>query len=89
MIKLPIEKVEFNVEITNNISKVQIIQSYNNIFTYPLTAQYLFPISSDSCFHSFKAEFNNEILSGIIKEKEEAKKEFNDHKEKGNTVALQ
>lgn len=52
-----------------------------------IEAEYFFPISLKDCFDSFSAEFDNKIIKGVIKEKEEARKEYEDNKQKGNLVA--
>ena len=35
-----------------------------------LEVEYVFPISTDACFDSFTVEYKNNIIKGIVKEKE-------------------
>ncbi len=62
--------INFDVSITNNIAKTTITQEYTNEYEEKfIEAEYFFPVSTSSCFQEFKAEFNNKIVKGIIKEK--------------------
>ncbi len=78
---MPLKSIKFDVNITNNIAKTTITQEYTNDYEEKfIEAEYFFPISDISCFMEFCAEFNNKKIYGKIKEKEEAKKEYDENK---------
>lgn len=59
-----------------NIANVTIELAYSNNYTDPIEASFNFAISAKSCFNGFEAQIGNKIMKGIVKEKEEAKKEY-------------
>jgi len=50
--------------------------------------EYVFRTDPKSIFVEFDAEYEGKRVSGIIKEKEQATKEYKDNISKGNTAAL-
>ena len=44
-------------------------------------------ITNESCFYDFEAQIDDRIIKGEIKEKEEAKKEYESNIKKGNMAA--
>lgn len=52
-----------------------------------LETEYFFPISIDACYDGFKARVGDKIIEGLVKEKEQAKKEYKETIKKGNTAA--
>ena len=59
---------------------------YKNEYQQLLEAEYFFPIDNEICFQKLVCEFDGKIVEGKIKEKEEAKMEYEQHKEMGNLV---
>ena len=63
------------------------IQTYLNNFDIFIEAQYYFPILINFCFFSFEVLFDDKAIKGLVKEKEEAKREYIENLDKINTVA--
>ena len=84
---LPLKNIYYNVSIVNNLAKVELSQYYANTFDYAIETDYYFPISPDATFDSFKAVVGNETLVGEVKNKTEAKREYQKNLAAGNTVA--
>jgi Ca-activated chloride channel family protein len=59
-----------------NVARIELKQHYRNVSPTFLEAEYYFPISSQACFIDFRAEFEGKVVRGVVKEKEQAKKEY-------------
>lgn len=53
-----------------------------------METEYFFAIAADCCFFSFSAEFRDRTVKGVIKEKFEARRMYEEEKQKGNAVAF-
>ena len=52
------------------------VQNYHNPTEKFLEMEYSFPINPSACIYTFTAEFGKTRIEGVVKEKEEAKKEY-------------
>ena len=73
---LPLTSATYNVDICNGLSEVTLIQQYFNPTEKMLEISYRFPISPSICLHNFTATFDKKRIQGVVKEKEEAEKEY-------------
>ena len=62
-----------DVEITNSIAKVTLTQVYVNRVNGAVNTEYTFPINDLGVFDGFTAQFEDRVVKGVIKKKEEAK----------------
>jgi Ca-activated chloride channel family protein len=58
------------------VARVELTQRYRNITKVFLEAEYFFPVRTNACFTSFSAEFDGKLVRGVVKEKEEARQEY-------------
>ena len=84
---IPLKSIFYDVKIKDSVSRTKITQEYENTLTEKLEVEYLFPISAKAVFDKFEAKIGNRIIYGLIKEKSEARAEYTENLEKGNTVA--
>ena len=84
---LPLKSIANEIQITEGIAKVSIIQEYYNNQKISLETEYYFPINSDAVFDKFEAKIGNKTIKGFIKEKKQAQAEYDENLAKGNTVA--
>ena len=85
---VPLKKILYDVEIRGPLAEVKLIQHYTNDDDETINVTYEFPITEDACFTGFEASFWDRTVSGVIKEKNEAKAEFEFHQQIGSTVAF-
>lgn len=85
--EIPLKKIEYNVKIIEGIARVELIQEYFNNYTASIETEYYFPINHESAFDKFEAIIDDKIVSGVIKEKEQAKAEYEEQIKLGNTAA--
>ena len=87
-IAVPLRRISYAVEITGPVALFTLTQEYFNPLATPMNVDYYFPRSHGSTFYSFEALFKERRVLGKIKEKNQAKKEFEEHKAKGDFVAF-
>ena len=63
-------------------------QTYANNGTVPINARYVFPASTRVSVHGMKMQIGDNLIIAKIKEKEEAKQEFEQAKEEGKSASL-
>jgi poly [ADP-ribose] polymerase len=68
--------------------KVVLYQVYHNTSSTPIEAKYVFPLDENSTVCGFEAHINNKVIKGVVKEKEQAKKEYREAIEKGHGAYL-
>jgi len=59
--------MEYNVEICDSISSVQVSQVYENKSDVILETEFVFAITAKSAFNSLKVLFEDRIVVGVIK----------------------
>jgi Ca-activated chloride channel homolog len=75
-ILVPLKSSEYELEIVNAITSVTLVQTYENPTDKYLELEYSFPINPNACVYRFIADFGKVRVEGIVKEKEEARKEY-------------
>ncbi|KAL4489962.1 hypothetical protein ABPG72_010861 [Tetrahymena utriculariae] len=83
-----LKSVEYKCQIINNILKTTLSQTFvsQSSSEYSETIYY-FPIINCTCLEFFEARYNQKIIKGIIKEKQDTKKEYQENKKQGNFVS--
>ena len=61
---------------------------YHNTSAVPIEAKYVFPLDENCSVCGFEAHINNKIIKGVVKEKEQAKREYREAIEKGHGAYL-
>jgi Vault protein inter-alpha-trypsin domain/von Willebrand factor type A domain len=84
---VPLKNIDYHVDIRGPIALVRLTQVYMNTTSHPINVTYEFPRTEDSCFTRFEATFQDRTVLGQIKQKEQARAEFEAHKAIGSTVA--
>lgn len=84
---LPLVKLDISVDVYDSTAKVTFSQTYRNNTDALLETEYFFPIPPNARFDTFQAVYENKTIDGVIREKETAQKEYQQHLKNGNTVA--
>lgn len=85
---LPLKKTDVSVNIEGIIANIHVTQSYSNEGTKPVNASYVFPASTKVTIHGMQMQIGNQIVTAKIKEKEEAKQEFETAKSEGKSASM-
>lgn len=73
---VPLRHIDYHIEIVNSLVHIALEQEYENPSNQSLNVLYSFPIQPDSSIYKLVATFGNVVIEGIVKEKEQARKEF-------------
>ncbi|MEE8184069.1 MAG: VIT and VWA domain-containing protein, partial [Acidobacteriota bacterium] len=84
----PLKSTDVTVEVNGVIAAVVVRQVYANEGPEPINARYVFPGSTRSSIHGMKITIGNQMVVAKIKEREQAKKEFERAKAEGKSASL-
>lgn len=85
---LPLESTRADVKIAGVISDVTVTQTYRNDGDRTITAKYVFPASTKAAVYAMKMTIGDRTITAKIKERDQAKKEFDEAKAAGKTATL-
>ncbi|MBE8966851.1 after-VIT domain-containing protein [Nostocales cyanobacterium LEGE 12452] len=84
----PLKHTEVIAKIAGNLSRVDVIQSFENPFTQPLEAVYIFPLPDEAAVDDMEIKIGDRIIKGNIKKREEAVAIYEKAKQEGRTAGL-
>lgn len=84
----PLRSTDVVTNINGVIAETYVTQTYVNEGDTPINASYVFPASSDVVIHGMTMVIGNEKITAQIKEKEEAKVEYEEAKSEGKSASL-
>ncbi len=85
---LPLKDTRVDISISGVIADVKVIQTYRNEGSRPINATYVFPASTRAAVYGMRMKIGNDIIVAKIKEKEQAKAEFEQAKKEGKSASL-
>lgn len=86
--RFPLKETDVTVNINGMIAEIFVNQTYANEGENPINARYVFPASSDVTVHGMTMQIGNHMVTAKIKEREEAKQEFEQAKSEGKSASL-
>lgn len=86
--RLPLKSTQVDVRIAGVIADVTVTQHYRNEGQRPIEARYLFPGSTQAAVYAMSVRLGDRLLTARIKEKEQARIEYQAAKKEGKTAAL-
>lgn len=84
----PLLSTKAVVDISGPIANVKVVQSYKNDGNVPIEAVYIFPASTRAAVHHMEMKVGSRIIKAEIKEKQQARKIYEDAKESGKRASL-
>ncbi|NEP39207.1 MAG: after-VIT domain-containing protein [Okeania sp. SIO2H7] len=84
----PLKHTEVQAKIAGNLSRVEVTQQFENPFTEPLEATYVFPLPDEAAVDEMEIKIGDRLIKGNIKKREEAKKIYQQAKQQGRTAGL-
>ena len=85
---LPLKDTRVEISVSGVIADVKVRQIYRNEGSRPINASYVFPASTRAAVYSMRMQIGNEIIVAKIKEREQAKQDFEKAKEEGKSASL-
>nr|WP_259372087.1 VIT domain-containing protein [Caldimonas mangrovi] len=86
--RLPLKSTRVDVRITGVIADVTVTQHYRNEGQRALEARYVFPGSTQSAVYAMNVRLGERLLTASIREKQQARIEYQAAKAAGQTAAL-
>jgi len=84
----PLKSTNVTTTIEGVIADTYVVQTYANQGTKPVNASYVFPASTKVTIHGMQMQIGDQIVTAVIKEKEEAKQEFETAKSEGKSASM-
>ncbi|WP_375510773.1 VIT domain-containing protein [uncultured Nostoc sp.] len=84
----PLKHTEVLAKIAGNLSRVEVSQSFENPFTQPLEAVYIFPLPDEAAVDNMEIKIGDRSIKGNIKKREEAVAIYEKAKQEGRTAGL-
>ncbi|HET6977950.1 MAG TPA: VIT and VWA domain-containing protein [Pyrinomonadaceae bacterium] len=85
---LPLKDTRVDISVSGVIADVKVRQIYRNEGLRAINASYVFPASTRAAVYSMRMQIGDEIIVAKIKEREQAKKDFEQAKEEGKSASL-
>lgn len=85
---LPLKDTRVDIAVSGVIADVRVVQTYRNEGTRPINATYVFPASTRAAVYGMKMTIGDDVIVAKIKEREQAKEEFETAKKEGKSASL-
>ncbi|MEW6126855.1 MAG: VIT domain-containing protein [Acidobacteriota bacterium] len=85
---LPLKETRVDINVSGIIADVTVRQTYRNEGTRPINARYVFPASTRAAVYAMRMQIGNQVIVARIKEREKARKEFDEAKQAGKSASL-
>lgn len=84
----PLKHTEVKAQVTGNLSRVEVTQTFENPFQNPLEAVYVFPLPDEAAVDDMEIKIGDRVIKGDIKKREEAKEIYERARQEGRTAGL-
>lgn len=85
---LPVKHSDVKANIQGYISTVDVVQKFHNPFSEKIEAVYMFPLPEKSAINEFVMTIGERKIRGILREKEEAERLYNEARSQGYQASL-
>src|SRR5215208_2036865 len=85
---LPLKDTQVEITVSGVLADVKVRQIYRNEGSRPINASYVFPASTRAAVYAMRMQIGDEIIVAKIKERTQAKKDFEQAKEEGKSASL-
>ncbi len=83
-----LNKTNVEVEISGVIARVRVQQLFINPFNDRLETTYVFPLPENSAVDAYSFKIGEKMIKGVVKEKEEARREYEQARNDGRKAGL-
>jgi Ca-activated chloride channel family protein len=88
MDQLPLKDTRVDIAVSGVIADTKIVQIYRNEGSRPINARYIFPASTRAAVYGMRMRIGDQVIVAKVKERQQAKQEFEKAKEKGKSASL-
>src|SRR5262245_57000053 len=87
-VHVPLRHTEVAIEIEGHVAGVSVTQVFENVYAQKIEAIYVFPLPAGAAVDRYSLRTGDEVISGEIKKRSEAKKIYARAKSLGKIAAL-
>ncbi|MFQ5430022.1 MAG: VIT domain-containing protein [Phycisphaerae bacterium] len=87
-VPVPLNHTDVQAHISAYIAQVDVTQQYANPFEEKIEAVYVFPLPQNAAINAFLMTIGERHIRGIIREKEEAQRIYNEARQQGHVASL-
>ena len=87
-VPVPLEHTDVQAAIDGFITRVGVKQTFSNPYSEKIEAVYVFPLPQDSAVSDFIMKIGDRTIRGIIREREEAKRLYEEARAQGHVASL-
>jgi Ca-activated chloride channel family protein len=87
-VPVPLDHTQVNADVNGFISRVQVTQQFTNPYNEKIEAVYVFPLPQDSAVSDFIMKIGDRTIRGIIREREEARRIYEEARAQGHVASL-
>ncbi|NEO68409.1 VIT domain-containing protein [Moorena sp. SIO3H5] len=84
----PLKHTDVYAKITGHLSRVEVTQTFDNPFSEPLEAVYIFPLPDQAAVDEMEIKLSDRIIEGNIKKREDAQTIYEEACSQGRTAGL-
>ncbi|NES83164.1 MAG: after-VIT domain-containing protein [Moorea sp. SIO2B7] len=84
----PLKHTDVYAKITGHLSRVEVTQTFENPFSEPLEAVYIFPLPDEAAVDEMEIKLSDRIIEGNIKKREDAQTIYEQACSQGRTAGL-
>lgn len=84
----PLRHTEVKAQVSGNVSRVEVTQTFENPFDEPLEAVYVFPLPDEAAVDDMEIRIGDRTIRSDIKRREEAQELYQQAIEQGQTAGL-
>ncbi|MEG4395709.1 VIT domain-containing protein [Microcoleus sp. BROC3] len=84
----PLKQTEVKAKIAGNISRVEVVQKFENPFPESIEAVYIFPLPDEAAVDDMEIKIGSRIIKADIKRREEALEIYEQARKQGRTAGL-
>lgn len=84
----PLKQTQVNAQVSGNLSRVEVTQTFENPFEETLEAVYVFPLPDEAAVDEMEIKIGDRIIKSRIETRENAQIRYQQAKQQGRTAAL-
>jgi Ca-activated chloride channel family protein len=87
-VTLPLKHTHVKAQVAGLVSTVVVTQAFENPYTKPIEAVYVFPLPQNAAVYGMKMVIGDRTIHGVIKPREEARELYEQARRQGKTASL-
>ncbi len=87
-VPIPLEHTDVSAQVSGYVASVDVVQKFKNPYSSKIEAVYVFPLPQNAAVNEFLMKVGDRTIRGIIREREQAKRIYQQAKRQGYVASL-